>query len=570
MLSGYLYVFRWLFYPLNYCRRHCDFGMTWTIRNVYAPAVQAALHYRIIFMIGSCCALALSIVAVTSGKMPFVFFPKMDGNVLQANVIFPNGTPAEVTERWTKHLERSFWKVAKEYEDAGAPVAMRSCRVVGTSVVSRGMDIAGLPGGGNSSAGGVTVELIDGDRRNTSSMELANRWREASGAVPGAEELTFESQMFGPQGGAIEFMLLAPPNDADKLKVAVQECKEYLAGIDGVTDIKESDIPGKYEFRLKIKERAMAMGIHPSDLANVIRATYYGAEVQRLQRGRHEVKVMVCYPREDRRSLGDFNEIRIRTASGEFPITELAEIEVVRGYTSITRRNQKRSITVSADVDEDKANARKITAALNKEFLPKLLEKYPGFSVQWGGETEELQESMSSLVMLFCFALCVMFVLLAIQFRSYLQPFMILAVIPFGWIGVVITHWAFGLPITMPSAFGFVALAGVIINDSILMIDFINRRIQEGGEVYDAAIQVGKERFRPIFLTSVTTFGGLLPMVLETSLQAKIMIPMALSLAGGVMFALFFVLLFIPVLYSYYVELLAVCGIEVRSAESPA
>jgi multidrug efflux pump subunit AcrB len=398
-------------------------------------------------------------------------------------------------------------------------------------------------------------------------MEIVNRWREAAGKVPGAEELTFESQMCGPQGGAIEFLLLANPKDADKLKAAVQECKAYLAGIDGLTDVKESDIPGKYEFRLTIKDTANAMGVKPGELAEVIRSTYYGAEVQRLQRGRHEVKVMVCYPREDRRSFGDFNEIRVRTANGEFPITELAEIEVVRGYSSITRQNQMRSITVTADVEEGIANAQQVIRALRSEFLPKLFEKYPGLTAEWSGMEEERQESMNSLIFLFCLASCVIFMILTIQFRSYLQPFMIMAIIPFGWIGVVIAHWLFGLPITMISGFGFVALCGVIINDSILMIDFINRRVREGADVSETLVGVGRERFRPIFLTSVTTFGGLLPIVLETSLQAQMLVPMALSLAGGVLFALFFVLLFIPVLYSYYVQLLTLFGIELNKSD---
>jgi multidrug efflux pump subunit AcrB len=365
-------------------------------------------------------------------------------------------------------------------------------------------------------------------------------------------------------------VLLGTAEDADKLKEAVKECKEYLAGITGLTDIKESDIPGKYEFRLKIKERAKSMGVKDADLANVIRATYYGAEVQRLQRGRHEVKVMVCYPRENRRSLQDFNEIRVRTAAGEFPITELAEIEVARGYSSITRRNQQRSITVSADVVEGQANAQNVIAALKADFLPKLLEKYPGLSIEWGGEQEELEESMGSLALAFCLASCVIFVLLTIQFNSYLQPFMIMAIIPFGWIGVVLAHWAYGEPITMPSTLGFVALCGVIINGSILLIDFMNRRIRAGEDVHETLVEVGRSRFRPIFLTSITTFGGLLPMVLETSLQAKMMIPMALSLAGGILFSLPFVLLFVPVLYSYYVDLLKLSGIDIRRTEPEA
>jgi multidrug efflux pump subunit AcrB len=335
------------------------------------------------------------------------------------------------------------------------------------------------------------------------------------------------------------------------------------------------------------------MGVRPADLANVIRATYYGAEVQRLQRGRHEVKVMVTYPREDRRSLGDFNEIRVRTPNGEFPITELAEIEVVRGFTSISRRNQLRSITVSAEVEEEVANAQQIINAMQgsssrpffaellnrfwreepvdeteEGFLTELLERYPEISLSWEGRIADAEETMGSLYFLFALALAGMYILLTLQFRSYAQPFMVMAVIPFGWVGVVITHWAFGFPITLLSAFGFVALSGVVINGSILMISFINMRVRAGGELFETLVQTGQDRFRPIFLTSITTFGGLLPMVMETSLQAVIMIPMALSLAGGAVFSLFFVLLFVPVLYSYYADVLAWQGVELRASET--
>jgi multidrug efflux pump subunit AcrB len=404
----------------------------------------------------------------------------------------------------------------------------------------------------------VHVELIDGNKRTINCVEIANRWREVTGTVPGADQLTFDTQAFGPPGGAIEFLLVAKSSDAGKLEAAVEECKAYLAEIEGTQDITDSDMPGKYEFRLKIKENAKALGLHPEDLASVIRATYYGAEVQRLQRGRHEVKVMVCYPREDRRSLSDFNEIRIRTATGEYPITELADIEVVRGYTTITRRNQQRSITVSADVDENRANAREVIAVLKSEFLPKLQQKYPGVTVLWEGLEEEMSDATDSLIMGFSLAMCAMFVALTIQFRSYLQPFIIMAIIPFGLTGAVAAHALFGEPLTLFSLFGLVALSGIIVNDSIVMIDFINRKIREGAAIRETLITVGQNRFRPIVLNSITTIGGLLPIVMETSFQAKMIVPTALSIAGGVAFALVLVLYFVPALYSFYADFVTV------------
>ncbi|MDR1964662.1 MAG: efflux RND transporter permease subunit [Planctomycetaceae bacterium] len=554
MLGVYLYIFSWLLLPLNWVSRHTRNIMDYFVQNIYGRSIVVVLSYREVFIVGSLCVMAITLALVFSGTTPFVVFPKMDGNMIQSTLVFPNGTPEEVTDKWTQHLERSFWKVAQSYADAGTPIAIRSFRVVGTSLNQRGVQLSGESTGGNAYQGSVIIELLEGNERHISSVEITDRWREESGRVPGADKLTFDSQMFGPQGGAISFRLVMRSEDADKLEAAVEESKAYLASINGTQDITDGDMPGKFEFRLKIKKNAIAMGLHPEDLAKVIRASYYGSEVQRLQRGRHEVKVMVCYPREDRRSLGDFNEIRIRTANGEYPITELADIEVVRGFTSITRRNQQRCIEVSADVDEGQANAQQIIAALRTDFLPKLQERYPGISVVWEGREDDLVQARESMIIGFSIAMCVMFTVLTLQFRSYVQPLIIMAIIPFGLVGAVAAHTMFGMPLTLFSLFGLVALSGIIVNDSIVMIDFINRRLRNGGALQETLVTVGQSRFRPIFLTSVTTIGGLLPIVLETSMQAQMIIPMALSLAGGVTLTLVLVLYFVPVLYSFYAD----------------
>jgi len=554
VLNWFLYIFSWVLFPLRWASQYTTKAMDFTVTKIYAPSIKWVLRHRSIFVSGCLGTLIITVAAFLTGTMPYIFFPKMDGDSINATLTFPNGTPAEVTEQWTKHLEQIFWKVAKEYEKEGTPVAVRSFRVVGTSLNSRGMNISGLSGGGTSYQGGVQVELISDGSRKITSVEIANRWRKEAGSVPGADTLTFDTQMFAPPGGDVEFMLVANQKNLDKLDTAVEECKAYLAGLNGTIDITDSDAPGKYEFRMKIKENAMAMGLHPEDLASVIRATYYGAEVQRLQRGRHEVKVMVCYPREDRRSLGDFNEIRIRTEKGEFPITELADIEVVRGYTTITRRNQLRSITVSCDVNEDITNAQAIISDLRNDFLPKLQKKYPGITALWEGHEEEREESNQSMFIGFTIAMFAMFILLTAQFKSYMQPLIIMAIIPFGLVGAVAAHALFGKPITFISMSGLVALSGIIVNDSIVMIDFINRRVRSGIPLWETLVTVGQSRFRPIVLTSLTTIGGLLPIVMETSFQAQMIIPMALSLAGGVAFALVLVLYFVPVLYSFYVQ----------------
>jgi multidrug efflux pump subunit AcrB len=555
MVAGYLYIFSWLMIPLRKVSNIVNIILEFAIDKIYSKSVIVVLRNRVTFIVGCCCVLAVTLALIFTGRTPFVIFPKMDGNAIQATLIFPNGTPEEVTDKWTRHIEQSFWKVAKSYADAGTPVAVKSFRTVGATLNSRGVNIAGASGGGNGHQGGIEVELLEGSKRQISSMEIVNRWREEVGVVPGADKLTFDSSLFGPQGGEISFRLVMSADKADKLEQAVEETKAYLASIKGTRDIADGDMPGKYEFRLKIKDNAHAMGLHPDDLAKVIRAAYYGAEVQRLQRGRHEVKVMVCYPREARKSIADFNEIRIRTAAGEFPITELADVAVARGYTSITRINQQRCVEVSADVNDAEANAQEIVGVLERDYFPKLLKKYPGISIVWDGRQEDLSQARESMIIGFSIAMCVMFMVLTIQFRSYIQPLIIMAIIPFGLVGAVIAHTIFGFPFTLFSLFGLVALSGIIVNDSIVMIDFINSRIRNNEPVLETLVTVGQKRFRPIFLTSVTTIGGLLPIVMETSFQAIMIIPMALSLAGGVTFALVLVLYFVPVLYSFYTDL---------------
>lgn len=565
MLRGYLYVFLWLLWPLQWLRKYTILGMNLTVERLYKPMISWTLRNRFLYISACLSLLIFAFAVIMSGIVPYVFFPKTDGNEIQVSLSFPNGTPPEVTDYWTKHLQRTFWEVAREYEQAGTPVAKRSFRVVGTSLQSRGGNMSGSAGGGSAHKGGVQVELVSDGSRTISSFEIANRWREKAGVVPGADDMAFDTQMFGPPGGAIEVMFVAQSQESEALAESVERCKAFLAEFNGVTDIADDDVPGKWEFRLKIKENALSMGLHPEDLANVIRATYYGAEVQRLQRGRHEVKLMVCYPEEDRRSLADFNEIRLRTENGdEYPITELADIDVVRGYTTISRRNQMRSITVSADVDSEKANAQKITTLMKTDFLPKLKKEFPAVSTIWEGHEEQRSESNQSMAVGFSAALCVMFIILAIQFRSYLQPLMILAIIPFSIIGVVAAHYLAGDPICQFSLFGLVALSGIVVNDSIVLIDFINTRVRRGEPVNEVLLEAGCRRFRPIVLTSATTIGGLLPIVLETSLQARMIIPMALSITGGVAMALVLVLFFVPVLYSYYVDMLTFFHIDLK------
>ena len=572
--SAVFRVMGFLFYPLKfivdffaYVNRQSGHYLSLFIDRIYTPALQWSVFNPWTVVAGAVSLLFIAVGVVGGGFVPFNFFPKLDANYLVATVTFPDGTPASITDAATRRMVEAYEKVD---DDVGNV----------TQVVYRGVGTyenrQGGPGGETTSGshvGSITVELVESGNREVTSDEINERWREKVKQIPGVESIKFGAMSMGPAGKAIEFKLLAGPGAEHLLTQAVEECKAKLQTFAGVYDVDDDSRPGKWEFQVSVKDKAKSMGISSQELANTIRASYYGAEVMRLQRGRHEVKLMVRYPPEQRSSLANLDEIRIRTSDGvERPITELAEIKVVRGYNEINRLDQKRSITISADIDESIANARELVkdlqgnvspikkiaamfsgeAAENKAFIPELLEKYPGLSVNWEGQQEQTRESMSSLFRATGIALIVMFALLTFEFKSYLQPVIILCIIPFGIIGAIIGHAVLQLPLTLFSFFGLVALTGVVVNDSIVLIDFINARVRGGIPTEQAVVEAGRRRFRPVLLTSATTVAGLVPILMERSLQAQILIPMATSLAFGLLLATILVLILVPTMYRIY------------------
>ncbi len=526
-------------------------GLMFVIRRVYQPTLRWALDHVAITLCTALSLFMLSLGLVVSGQTPFIVFPRTDSNQINARIIYPDGTPSTVTDAATERVENAILALSEQYQAEGTPIVRFVHRAVGQTSSPGAMGPDTRVSG--SHIGGVDVELVDTTLRDVHSAEVIAKWRKLSGEFPGAESVTFQTPDFGPGGRPIEFRLMADAEDMERLEAAIEETKQKLSGYAGVFDIADDSRPGKWEFQLKIKETAMAMGIPLADLAETVRASYYGEEVMRLQRGRHEVKLMVRYPREDRSSLADFEEIRVRTIDGsERPITELADVNVARGYAEINRIDQLRCIAITADVDEATGNAYNIVQDLRANFMPGLLERYPKVRVLWEGQQERTTESMDSLRSGLVVALFAMFVLLTVEFRSYLQPLMVMAVIPFGVIGAVWGHFLQGMEMTMFSLFGLVALTGVVVNDSIVLIDFINRRVRDGLPIKDAVIDAGCQRLRPVLLTSLTTIAGLIPILLERSFQAQIVIPMATSLCFGLMAATGLVLLLIPTLYYLY------------------
>ncbi len=528
-------------------RQWVERGLFGFIRRVYLPLLDRGLNHPMVVYAGAVALLLAAAGLVVGGITPFVLFPKLDGDVIVCRITFPNGTPAQVTDQATARLEEAIRQVAQELKPKYGEVVRMVYRAVGSQTQDGIMGGAPRIIGGH--AGEVWVQLKEVENRGgLSAAELIRRWREKAGRFVGVERIRYSTSSIGPGGKAIEFKVLG--EDPEVLEQAVRFCKQRLEKYHGVHDVSDDNEPGKRELRLRIRPEAQVLGIDQQQLLTTVRGALYGVEVQRLQRGRHEVKLMVRYPPHQRKSLGNLDQMHIRLPDGaEVPLTAVAEMQFDRGYSEINRVDQLRSITITADVDEARANANRILNDFQAEVLPELEKRFPGVSIRWEGQREQQKESLNSLFEGSVVALFAMFVLLTFEFRSWLQPAIIFAIIPFGLVGAILGHLVMGMPLTLFSFFGLVALTGVVVNDSIVLIDFINHRREAGVPLREALLQAAQRRFRPVLLTSITTIMGLLPIVLERSLQAQVLIPMAIALAFGLAMSTLWVLVLVPVLY---------------------
>ena len=538
-------------------QRGCDRVLKWFVKHAYAPVLEAALSHRMTTLAAAVTILLLCLGIVRSGMTPFQLFPKIDANRLLAKIVFPDGTPASVAEEATRRLEEAAVAASLRLSPPDAPMhELVHCTIGHVAAPGQVGPEARVSG---SHVGAVAVELVPGEQRSVDSETFISEWRRLAGDFPGTETLVYGTENIGPGGKTIEFKLLAPatPDAVAQLEAAVERCKAWLGQYPGVIDIDDDSRPGKWEYQVKVKPRAEALGVSLADVAGTIRAAFYGEEVMRLQRGRHEVKLMVRYPREERRSLASLDDVRVTGPDGvQRPIGELADVTVVRGYSEINRLGQKRSITVTADIDvaTSSLTSGQITADMERRLMPDLATEFPDVRVRWEGQQEQTRESLRSLGIGFVVAMFGMFVLLTLEFRSYVQPLLILLIIPFGCAGAVFGHALLGMPLTLFSMFGLVALAGVVVNDSIVLVDFINHRVREGHPLRAALVEAGCLRFRPVLLTSLTTVGGIMPLLLETSFQAQFLVPMATALAFGMLTTTVLVLILVPVMYSFFGE----------------
>jgi multidrug efflux pump subunit AcrB len=380
-----------------------------------------------------------------------------------------------------------------------------------------------------------------------SAVEIARRWREDVGLLPDVREQRY-SATDGPSGAKISLSLSG--SDPEQLTNAGIELQQYLTQFPGVYDIYNSQGSGSKEILIKLKPYASQVGVTLRDVAVQVRQAFYGEEVQRIQRDSDTIKVMVRYPIEDRRSIATLENMLIRTGKGEaIEIGQVADISLGLGLTSIDRLDRKRTVTITADVEEDKVQSGDVVRDARTKFIPSLLEKYPSVGFRLSGGSQEQGELYLKMGIGLLSSLFMIYGLLAVPLRSYLQPIVIMSVIPFGFIGAVVGHILFGMSVNMLSIFGIIALAGVVVNDSLILVEFANRGKAEGLSAEDAIVNAGTKRFRAILLTTLTTFVGLLPLLFETSVQAQFVIPMALSLSFGILFASSITLLLIPCLY---------------------
>ncbi|MEH6607542.1 MAG: efflux RND transporter permease subunit, partial [Pseudomonadales bacterium] len=504
-------------------------GMEHLIIERYQPLLRRCMTHRNITVVSFLVALSVSMAWYGGGWLASSFFPKVPSDSMVASVSMPEGVPFSELEKVMTHLESQVERLRKEYNVAGElPI------------------IGHVEAGAYDNSVRVVVQLVNASERGISSLEMKRRWQGYIGELPQAKDFNIRSTI-GRNSKAIQLQLTSP--DMDTLKLLAAELKQELARYPGTYNIGDSLENPRPEIELRLKPLAETLNISLADVARQVRRAFYGEEVQRIPRQREDVRVMVRYPRDERESVDSLLTMRIRTPEGkEVPFEAIAEVNFVPGYSVIERIDRKRVAEVTAELQRGH-DARAIIDAILLERVPEWRLRFPGSGVVLEGEQEERQEFTDTMTRLMMGTMALIFGLMAIAFKSYWQPILIVVAIPFGIMGAVFGHAVMGREMSMFSLLGIVACAGVVVNDNLVLVDRVNRLRAEGMALWDALVQGSSDRFRPIILTSLTTFIGLVPIMMERSVQAQFLIPMALSLAFGVLFATTVTLLFIPSLY---------------------
>ena len=526
-------------------QRLAAFGLEWFAGRVYVPVLKKVLAWRYVSL---CCLIGLLLLTVgflQSGRLKFDVFPDMDGEVISSAVEFPDGTPAAVTEKAVVEIYRALERVAAKVQTrSGEPLIKKVITIVGSPPDDDAGEIeesVSMP-----HTGGVQAFLLDSEKRGLHTKDLLVQWEKEVRSVYGAKALTFFSAgMAAPTGDSIQIGLEG--NDLDQMVDAAGKLMARLNRFEGVYQVRSDYGLGKKEIRLHLRPEAATTGLTLYDLAKQVQAAYYGEEAVSIQRGREDIKIKVRLAQNERNLISNLERLRIRTPGRKMaPLLSLADIDYGPGQGNITRIDGQRRITVKAEVNNNVVQAGQVINELSRYFFKDFKRDYPSMDVVLEGDREMEEESLSSLIIGFPLAVLGIYLIMATMFRSYVQPFVILFTIPFGIIGAVAGHVILGHGLSLMSIFGMVAMAGVAVNDGIVLIERVNNNLAQGLDFFEAVENAGRRRFRAVFLTSISTVGGLAPLIVETDQHAQLLIPMAVSMAAGLTFATVLTLILIP------------------------
>lgn len=497
------------------------------IENIYGPLLNFCIKNRYI-VIALCTALLISISGyMASGRMGMTLFPSVESDYAYVSAELPEGSSDTSTKKVEEILVDAAGKVIKENGN----------KKLSTGIFSLIID----------NKIKIRTYLTDADERPISTGDFTDKWRENAGIITGLETINFESDRGGPGSGKGLTIRLSHP-DKDILEKAGKELAEKIAVYDGVSDVDDGSANGKKQIDINILPAGKRMGLTSREIANQLRNAIYGKEALSFLRGRDEISVVVKLPQKERDYEATLENLVLKAPLGEILLRDAAKISYSRAFTSISREDGMRVVSVTANIFP-KSKAEILLSGLSKDTLPGLVEKYPSLSYSFQGKQAEIRDSVSNLIKGLLLSLLVIYALLAIPFKSYFQPVIIMLCIPFGIVGAAVGHILMGYSLSVMSLFGIVALAGVVVNDSLVLIDFTNKKTWEGEDPKTAISHAAKQRFRPIILTTLTTFFGLMPMILETSRQARFLIPMAISIGFGILFATFITLVMVPCFY---------------------
>ncbi|MHC4959889.1 MAG: efflux RND transporter permease subunit, partial [Planctomycetota bacterium] len=524
-------------------RRRFDAIIDFARDRMLGPTVDWAVRWRYLTVGLTVMALLLSIGAVAGGLLKVSAFPDIDGDVIEARVLLPQGTPLAETGKVTRRITEALARVDKEF----APRQPAGQRLVRNVQVAFNRNPDAYESGPHVAS--VIVDLLPAEERDAPLHAVLRRWREETGAIAGVISLKFKQPSFGPAGQPLEVRLYG--SDLGELKAASADLQGWLGGFRGIVDLSDDLRPGKPEVRLTLRPGALGLGVDARMVAGQLRGAFFGTTAREMQVGRESYEVDVRLATADRATLAALDDFRVALPGGELvPLSVVADSELGRGFARIARVDGRRTVTISGDVDREFANVEEVLGVFKKEFVPAFRERHPAVEVGLEGEAAESAKTNASILVAFATGLIGVFILLSFQFGSWIEPLIVMITIPLALIGVIWGHVLMGYDLTMPSIFGFVSLAGVVVNDSILLVTFTKTARTQGLTPADASARASRDRFRAVLLTSLTTVAGLTPLLLEKSLQAQFLVPLAASIVFGMITSTLLVLLVIPCFYA--------------------